>query len=91
VTLLLRLNFEILTLCDLQVIPLPCVLIVGLGQIKRLPRFASPTSDVVVPAKVMTMSVSADHRVLDGATVARFASEVKSLLEEPGRMLAHLR
>ena len=74
-----------------QVIPIPNLLIVALGRISRVPRYASPDSNEIVPRQMMTMSVSGDHRVLDGATVARFASRVKKLLEEPGRLMGMLR
>ena len=42
----------------------------------------------VVPGKVMKLTLSCDHRVVDGATGAAFLQEVKSLLEHPVRMLA---
>ncbi|MBN3534473.1 2-oxo acid dehydrogenase subunit E2 [Mycoplasma procyoni] len=36
-----------------------------------------------VAGKVMNLTVSADHRWIDGATVGRFMSRVKELLEKP--------
>lgn len=41
----------------------------------------------VVPGNVMKVTLSADHRVVDGATAASFLNTVKSLLEEPVRLL----
>ena len=42
----------------------------------------------VVPGKVMKLTLSCDHRAVDGATGASFLQEVKSFLEHPVRMLA---
>ena len=42
----------------------------------------------VVPGKIMKLTLSCDHRVVDGAMGAAFLQEVKSLLEHPVRMLA---
>ena len=36
---------------------------------------------------LMSMTLTCDHRALDGATAAEFLREVKELLEEPGLML----
>jgi pyruvate dehydrogenase E2 component (dihydrolipoamide acetyltransferase) len=41
----------------------------------------------VVPGKVCSLTLSSDHRVIDGAAAARFLAELKSLLEEPLGML----
>lgn len=38
--------------------------------------------------KVMNLTLSCDHRVLDGATAARFLKDLKQLLETPDRLLA---
>ena len=45
----------------------------------------------LVPRRIMNVSWSADHRVLDGATVARFSNQWKSYLEEPDLMLLSLK
>ena len=39
----------------------------------------------------MSVSYGMDHRVLDGATAARFNKKVKQYLEIPGTMLLHMK
>ena len=41
----------------------------------------------IVPGHVMKVTLSCDHRVVDGATGAAFLQTLKGLLEEPLRML----
>jgi pyruvate dehydrogenase E2 component (dihydrolipoamide acetyltransferase) len=41
----------------------------------------------VVPGNIMKVTLSCDHRVVDGATGAAFLQTLKSLLEEPVRLL----
>jgi pyruvate dehydrogenase E2 component (dihydrolipoamide acetyltransferase) len=61
----------------------PQVAILAAGKIDRLPRFAE---DEVVARQVMTVTVSADHRALDGADVARFLGTLKLGVESPERL-----
>jgi len=41
----------------------------------------------VVPGNVMKVTLSSDHRTVDGATAAAFLQTLKALLEEPVRLL----
>jgi pyruvate dehydrogenase E2 component (dihydrolipoamide acetyltransferase) len=41
----------------------------------------------VVPGNIMKVTLSADHRVVDGAAAAAFLQTLKQLLEEPVRLL----
>jgi pyruvate dehydrogenase E2 component (dihydrolipoamide acetyltransferase) len=41
----------------------------------------------IVPAQVMNLTLSADHRVVDGATGAKFLQDLKAILEAPLTML----
>lgn len=71
------------------VIMVPQVAIGAIGKIQTLPRFKSDGS--VTPVKVMNVSWSGDHRVIDGATMARFSNQWKAYLETPVAMLSELR
>ncbi|XP_076819312.1 lipoamide acyltransferase component of branched-chain alpha-keto acid dehydrogenase complex, mitochondrial-like isoform X2 [Clavelina lepadiformis] len=67
----------------------PQVAIGALGRIQVLPRFDYHGN--VVKAHVMCISWSGDHRVIEGATMARFSNQLKDYLEEPAKMLMHLK
>jgi pyruvate dehydrogenase E2 component (dihydrolipoamide acetyltransferase) len=41
----------------------------------------------VVPGQVMTVTLSADHRIVDGMLAGRFLAELKALLERPVALL----
>jgi pyruvate dehydrogenase E2 component (dihydrolipoamide acetyltransferase) len=58
----------------------PQCAILAVGQVG--PRVV-PHGEGIAVRPLMTMSLSADHRVVDGAIAARFLQEVKRLLEEP--------
>lgn len=58
----------------------------AVGAIRRVPAFKDD-SDEVVAKHLMMLTLSADHRVTDGAEVALFLNEVKRLLEQPLALL----
>ncbi|KAL5983706.1 Bce2p [Asimina triloba] len=60
---------------------LPEVAIIAIGRIQKLPRIAD--DETVYPASVANVAIGADHRVVDGAAVARFCNEWKLLIEKP--------
>ncbi|XP_077542058.1 lipoamide acyltransferase component of branched-chain alpha-keto acid dehydrogenase complex, mitochondrial-like [Haemaphysalis longicornis] len=65
------------------------VLIGAIGAIKKQPRFDE--EDNLTKAHILQVSWSADHRVIDGATVSRFSNLWKTYLETPALMLIHLK
>ncbi len=62
--------------------PHGCILAVGTGA----PRPVVKDGQLAV-ATVMSCTLSADHRVVDGAVGAQFLSAFKRLIDEPARML----
>lgn len=64
------------------------VAILGIGRARVVPAFDSDGG--VVRRTVGNFSWSADHRVVDGATMARMGQKVKELVEEPGLMITGL-
>lgn len=69
------------------IIVLPEVVIGALGAIQTLPRYTDPAFTIVKPTRIMNVSWSADHRVVDGATMARFSNLWKYYLENPAAMM----
>ncbi|XP_004315440.3 lipoamide acyltransferase component of branched-chain alpha-keto acid dehydrogenase complex, mitochondrial isoform X1 [Tursiops truncatus] len=67
----------------------PEVAIGALGKIKALPRFNKKGE--VYKAQIMNVSWSADHRIIDGATMSHFSNLWKSYLENPAFMLLDLK
>ncbi|WP_424017416.1 dihydrolipoamide acetyltransferase family protein [Halorientalis pallida] len=82
------------------IINYPETAILGLGAIKKRPwvvedersessesATGEAVSGEVVPRHVMTLSLSIDHRVIDGAEAARFTNTLKEYLRDPTLLL----
>ncbi|KAF4984187.1 hypothetical protein FZEAL_585 [Fusarium zealandicum] len=65
------------------------VAILGIGRMRTVPAFDE--EDKVVKKQMTNFSWSADHRVIDGATMARAAEVVRQIVQEPDIMVMHLR
>jgi 2-oxoisovalerate dehydrogenase E2 component (dihydrolipoyl transacylase) len=65
------------------------VAILGIGRSRTLPVFDE--AGQVTKAELVNLSWSADHRVVDGATMARMAGVVRQYIESPDKMLLRLR
>jgi len=63
----------------------PEVGILAVGAAEKRPAVRGET---IVPRTMMTLTLSADHRVVDGAMAAEFLRTLKALLQEPGMLLA---
>ena len=59
----------------------PEVAILGVHKITRRP---AVRDDAIVIRDLMNLSISVDHRVVDGYDAARFIAEIKATLETPG-------
>jgi pyruvate dehydrogenase E2 component (dihydrolipoamide acetyltransferase) len=68
--------------------------ILTLGKIQKEPVFTEDGGELVLPGggslklqSLMRVSLSCDHRVIDGVTGAAFLSDLKAMIEEPVQAL----
>jgi pyruvate dehydrogenase E2 component (dihydrolipoamide acetyltransferase) len=64
----------------------PEAAILAVGRIKEKP---SVVDGQITIRNMMTLTLSGDHRVIDGVTAAKFLQKVKALLETPDNLLLH--
>jgi pyruvate dehydrogenase E2 component (dihydrolipoamide acetyltransferase) len=67
------------------IINYPQCAVLGVGCIRREP--VATTDDRVVVRERLTLSLTFDHRMVDGAPAARFLQELGGLIENPGPAL----
>jgi pyruvate dehydrogenase E2 component (dihydrolipoamide acetyltransferase) len=70
---------------DAIITPPQCA-ILAVGAVRRVPVFKGD-SDEVVAANICSITLSADHRITDGAEAAQFVADIKKFLENPLTML----
>ena len=70
------------------VINRPEVAIIGPNRIIERPVFVDDNSDRVRRALLMNLSISCDHRVVDGWDAASYVQALKKLIEAPSLLLA---
>ena len=66
------------------IINVPQCAILGLGRIDRRPVVVG---DQIVPRDTVTLSLTFDHRIVDGAPAARFLAALRTAIENPGPWL----
>jgi pyruvate dehydrogenase E2 component (dihydrolipoamide acetyltransferase) len=67
------------------IVNVPEVAILLVGRTRRMPMVMD--DDSIKPRSMMPLSLAYDHRLVDGATAARFLNEVIQYLEAPSRLL----
>ena len=61
----------------------PQVAILGTGAIRKTPSvIETPEGDVIAIRHIMILSLSYDHRVIDGALAGKFLGRIKAILED---------
>jgi pyruvate dehydrogenase E2 component (dihydrolipoamide acetyltransferase) len=70
------------------IVNIPEVAILLVGRTRKLPVVME--DDSIKPRLMMPLSLSYDHRMVDGAAAARFLNEVIGYLEAPSRLLLAL-
>jgi len=70
------------------IVNIPEVAILLVGRSRKLP--VVMPDDSIQPRLMMPLSLSYDHRLVDGATAARFLNDVIGYLEAPSRLLLAL-
>ncbi len=71
------------------IVNLPQSAILGLGRIVARPVVVDEATEQVAVRRMLTLSLTFDHRLVDGAPAARFLQRIKHLVERPTLWLFH--
>ena len=67
-----------------SIITVPQAASLAVGAVRKIPVVRN---DQIVIGQVMNLTLSADHRIIDGAVAATFLQALTRLLEQPLRIL----
>lgn len=67
----------------------PQAAIIAIGKAHTIAKW-DDKSGAFEPAEAINFSISADHRIVDGASIARFSQRMKQLVENPNLMLLNM-
>ena len=70
------------------IINLPECAILGIGRIVPRPVVTDEASETVAVRKMMALSLTFDHRVVDGGPAARFLQRISQFIAQPFLWLA---
>jgi pyruvate dehydrogenase E2 component (dihydrolipoamide acetyltransferase) len=65
------------------IVNLPEAAILGLGRVVARPVVIDEASETIAVRKMMALSLTFDHRIVDGAPAARFLQRIKQMIEQP--------
>lgn len=65
------------------IINLPECAVLGVGRVVARPVVVDDESETIAVRKMLSLSLTFDHRVVDGAPAARFLQAVKGMVERP--------
>ena len=69
-------------LAGTPIINQPQAAILGTGVVRKMPAvIETPDGDMIAIRHIMILSLSYDHRVIDGALAGKFINRIKELLE----------
>lgn len=61
----------------------PSAAIIAIGKAHKVPKYTEGKDMMWTPIDSISYSITADHRIIDGASVARFSERMKQLVENP--------
>jgi pyruvate dehydrogenase E2 component (dihydrolipoamide acetyltransferase) len=65
------------------IVNLPEAAILGIGRVVARPVVIDEVSETIAVRKMMALSLTFDHRIVDGAPAARFLQRIKRMIEQP--------